>query len=150
MFHQFRAVFAAGLLCLSSATMAQSPAPAPAAAPAVTDIKEVRAACRAEANAKSLKGPDRRAAIKTCVDTKRPDLAARREQIKDDRRACARETKEKGLKGPERRDAIQDCLGKKHPQIAKANACRTEAKSKNLAPRSPELRAFMKECVAKP
>lgn len=60
-----------------------------------------RAACKTEADERSLSGAARREALTTCFNAKRPDLAARAE--------CRKESRAKGLDGEELRKAIADC-----------------------------------------
>jgi hypothetical protein len=74
------------------------PAPAPVAK---QTGKEVWAQCRAEAQAKALKGPEKRAAVQDCVAKVRPDLAAAA--------ACRKQGKDKGLADQELRDFVKGC-----------------------------------------
>lgn len=60
-----------------------------------------RAACKQEADAGGLKGPERTAALVACFNGKRPDLAQRAE--------CRREARGKGLDGDALKAAIAEC-----------------------------------------
>ena len=60
-----------------------------------------RAACKQEADAGGLKGAERTAALVTCFNGKRPDLAQRAE--------CRKEARAKGLDGEELRAALASC-----------------------------------------
>lgn len=88
---------------------AQTAAPAPANPPAAPATpapaakpggKKVWAQCRADAQAKGLKGPEKRAAVQDCVAKVRPDLAAA---------ACRKQGKDKGLADQELRDFVKGC-----------------------------------------
>lgn len=60
-----------------------------------------RAACKTEADERSLSGAARREALTACFKAKRPDLAARAE--------CRKESRAKGLDGEDLRKAVADC-----------------------------------------
>ncbi len=74
------------------------PAPAPAAQ---QTGKDIWAQCRAEAQAKGLKGPLKRAAVQECFAQARPDLAAAN--------ACRKQGKDKGLFGQELNNFVKGC-----------------------------------------
>ena len=92
-------------------TFAQTtPAPTPStAAPAAPELdkqgrrkgKEVRAECKADAEAKGLKGDDKRKAMMECVVKQRPDLAAKEQ--------CRMDGFAKGLRKDELKAFVKDC-----------------------------------------
>ena len=86
------AVLSFGALPGFAQTAPPPPAMAPAP-PAKQTGKEVRQQCRADAEAKGLKGPEKRAAVEDCFTKARPDLAAAN--------ACRKQGKDKGLAGQE-------------------------------------------------
>ena len=65
-------------------------------------VKALRASCRDEAEAKGLKGPDRRFAISACVVRQRPDLAGREQ--------CRMQGFGKGLQKEERHAFVKGCM----------------------------------------
>jgi hypothetical protein len=65
-------------------------------------IRATRAACREEAIAQGLTGPDRRQHVKSCFAAKMPRVAKRME--------CRREGMAKGMVQPELRDFVRQCL----------------------------------------
>ncbi|HMF06015.1 MAG TPA: PsiF repeat-containing protein [Methylocella sp.] len=95
------AVFSLGALPGFAQTGAPAPANPPAAPAAQGSGKDVRAQCRAEAQAKGLKGPLMRAAVQNCFAQARPDLAAAN--------ACRKQGKDKGLFGQELNDFVKGC-----------------------------------------
>ena len=81
---------------------ANPPPPAMAPAPPAKQTgKEVRQQCRADAEAKGLKGPEKRAAVEDCFAKARPDLAAAN--------ACRKQGKDKGLADQELKDFVKSC-----------------------------------------
>jgi hypothetical protein len=68
-------------------------------------IRATRAACRDEAIAQGLTGPDRKQHVKTCFAAKMPQVAKRME--------CRREGMAKGMIQPELRDFVRQCLASK-------------------------------------
>ena len=64
--------------------------------------KQVVADCVAQAKAKGLKGPDRKAAVDECVAAQRPKLAARR--------ACRQQGKAQGLADDALKDFVKNCV----------------------------------------
>jgi hypothetical protein len=105
-------VVSAGLAGESVAQTAAPPAATPAVtAPSVANVprtrdgkprsKELRAACRAEADAKGLKGRERSDAAIACFRKERPDLAKRFD--------CRKEAKAKGLSGKDLSAAVTTC-----------------------------------------
>jgi len=100
------AVLSLGALPGFAQTAAPAPAnpPAAPATPAPAAIlggPEVRAQCRAEAEAKGLKGPEKRAAVQDCLAKVRPDLAAAA--------ACRKQGKDQGLADQKLRDFVKGC-----------------------------------------
>ncbi|MGL5448215.1 MAG: hypothetical protein ACRDBL_12990, partial [Rhabdaerophilum sp.] len=116
-------------------------APAPAA-PSMTR-REIADACRAEIKS-DLRGPERREAMRQCVEKKRESAGLnRREDRRAERQArsgerqairqeCRKEFAEQRLTEAERRDAIQGCVAKKDPRQAKMLECRKQAEDKKL------------------
>ncbi len=117
-------VLALGLsLFFTDPTFAQTaPAPAPAvaatpAAPATTPAapeldtqgrpkaKAVRAACKADAETKSLTGDDKRRAVTACVIKQRPDLAGKLEA----KQQCRVDGEAKDLKKDALKRFVKDC-----------------------------------------
>jgi hypothetical protein len=105
-------IVSAGLAGEALAQAAAPPASAPGvASPSVAAVprtrdgkprsKELRAACRAEADAKGLKGRDRNDAAIACFRRERPDLAKRFD--------CRKEAKAKGLSGKDLSAAVTTC-----------------------------------------
>lgn len=112
-----------------------------------------RKACVDELKPKELPKGERRAAMRTCMETRNPNLKpmfargeARRAEMKTVRDACRDEVKAKNIKGNERRDAMKSCIIAKKPEMAKPIACSEEAKAKGLA-RGAERRDFMRTCI---
>ena len=103
------AVFSLGAMQGFAQTAPPPPANPPAApaapAPAAQTGKEVRAQCRADAEAKGLSGPAKRAAVQDCFAKARPDLAARN--------ACRRQGKDQGLADQALRDFVKSCMAGK-------------------------------------
>lgn len=60
-----------------------------------------RAACKDEIDGRKLQGPERIAALTSCFNGKRPDLAQRSE--------CRKEARAKGLDGADLRKAVDSC-----------------------------------------
>ena len=100
---------------LVGAASAQS-TPPPAAAPGDTSgpppaspmreqIKAARDACRDEAKAQGLTGPDRKQHVQSCFAAKMPQVAKRIE--------CRQEGIAKGLVQPALRDYVRQCVGAK-------------------------------------
>ena len=110
--------------------------------------REARQACRTEA--KDMRGPERREAMKKCMLEKRGDGRAEREtrrtKAREDRKACRDEIKDQRLTEAERRGSMQQCMLKKDPSRAKAMTCRTEAETKKLERGTKEFRDFMRQC----
>jgi psiF repeat len=116
---------------------------------------EGRKACQTEADAKSLKGTERRSAMRDCMQAKFPRAASTREArtttrdgqptSKVAREACKTEIEPKGLKGKERREAMATCFRGKRPDLAARADCRKAAKAKGLA--GTELRDAVKACA---
>jgi hypothetical protein len=102
-------------LFLTNPTFAQTAAPAVSApaTPAAPELdkqgrpkaKEVRADCKADAEAKGLKGDDKREAVMACVVKQRPDLAAKMAA----REQCRTDGKAKGLQKDELKAFVKDC-----------------------------------------
>lgn len=170
------AAIGAGLcILLAGLALAQTaPTPAPAApqvappaatAPAAPQAREDRRA-RMQAIAEqcsnevgNVRGPDRREAMRKCVEEKRaaqgPDARPQRDAARDGERrkqarvhvmACRDELKDQRFTEAERRAAMQGCITKRDPQMGKMLACRNEAEDKKLEPRSTPFRQFMREC----
>jgi hypothetical protein len=95
------AVLSLGALPGFAQTAAPAPANPPAAPAAILGGQEVRAQCRAEAEAKGLKGPEKRAAVQDCFAKVRPDLAAAA--------ACRKQGKDQGLADQKLRDFVKGC-----------------------------------------
>jgi hypothetical protein len=98
-----------GVLAAAAQTAPETPPPSAAApsaqsAPVVPTGREVRAQCRAEAQAKGLKGTERKAAVQDCFAKARPDLA-KREQ-------CRQQGKSQGLGDIPLRQFIKQCVNK--------------------------------------
>ena len=68
-------------------------------------IRATRAACRDEARAQGLTGPDRKQHVKSCFAAKMPQVAKRME--------CRRDGIAKGMVQPELRDYVRQCLAGK-------------------------------------
>ncbi len=148
------------LACLvTGSAFAQTapPSPAPGIAPPVAgqsvDPDALRAlrrqtaqACRQEAQAKGLAGPERRSAVRDCVQAKLPAVArSNRSQIKAVSEACKDEVKPQRLARPERKAAMEACMKSRRPDLARQIDCRNEAKAKGLQ-KGEERRAFMRSC----
>ncbi|MBN8534696.1 MAG: hypothetical protein J0L51_11480 [Rhizobiales bacterium] len=139
--------------------VAAPPAAAAPAAPSPPTMtrREIADACRAEIKA-DLRGPERREAMRQCVEKKREsaglnrreDRRADRETRRGERRAmmqeCRKEFAEQRLTEAERRDAIQGCLAKKDPRFARMQECRKQAEEKKLERGSREFRQHMRSC----
>ncbi|MGL4974768.1 MAG: PsiF family protein, partial [Bosea sp. (in: a-proteobacteria)] len=116
---------------------------------------EGRKACATEADAKSLKGTERRTAMRECMQAKFPRATSNREArtttrdgqptAKVAREACKTEIEPKGLKGKERREAMATCFRGKRPDLAARADCRKAAKAKGLS--GTELRDAVKACA---
>ena len=159
---RFSVVFLA--LALSTAAFAQTATPPSAPSPQAAQRPEItpeqrarfqvdRKACVDELKPKELPRGERRAAMRTCMETRNPNLKpmfargeARRAEMKTVRDACRDEVKAKNIKGNERRDAMKNCIIAKKPEMAKPIACSEEAKAKGLA-RGAERRDFMRTCI---
>lgn len=167
------AAIGAGLtILLIGIAVAQTTPPAPAAPPAAAPPaaatpatpaaptmtrREIADACRAEIKS-DLRGPERREAMRQCVEKKREsaglnrreDRRADRETRRGERRAmfqdCRKEFAEQRLTEAERRDAIQGCLAKKDPRQARMLECRKQAEDKKLERGSREFRQHMRSC----
>jgi hypothetical protein len=68
-------------------------------------IRAARGACRDEATAQGLTGPDRKQHAQTCFAARMPQVAKRIE--------CRREGMAKGMIQPELRDFVRQCLASK-------------------------------------
>jgi hypothetical protein len=68
-------------------------------------IRATRQACREEAQAQGLTGPDRKAHVRSCFAAKMPQVAKRIE--------CRREGMAKGMIQPELRDFVRQCIANK-------------------------------------
>jgi len=68
-------------------------------------IRATRQACRDEAKAQGLTGPDRKAHVRSCFAAKMPQVAKRIE--------CRREGVAKGMVQPELRDFVRQCMANK-------------------------------------
>jgi len=68
-------------------------------------IRATRQACRDEAHAQGLTGPDRKAHVHSCFAAKMPQVAKRME--------CRREGVAKGMVQPELRDFVRQCMASK-------------------------------------
>ncbi len=77
-------------------------APAPGRC-AVTAQQQRMKDCNADANAKSLKGTDRSAFMKTC-------LAAKQQSQQEKMKTCNQEATAKNLKGDDRKHFMSSCL----------------------------------------
>ncbi len=138
--------------------LAQTTPPASAPAGPTMTQREVMEACRTEIG-RDVRGPERREAMRQCVEKKREsaglnrreDRRADRETRKTERRAqmqeCRKEFAEQRMTEKERRDAVQGCVAKKDPQFAKMLECRKQAEDKKLERGSSEFRKAMRECV---
>lgn len=87
--------------CLLGATLAAS-AQTAAEAPKKVGV------CQAEANAKSLKGEERKTFVTQCQAAQKEARAAQQAKMK----ACAADAKTKALKGDERKAFLKECAGK--------------------------------------
>lgn len=158
-------IFVIGLaLAQTTPTPAPSPAPAapqvappqeapPATAPSVPyDRRAMRAACRDKIDS-ALRGPERREAMRKCRNeaqqSVREERRAQRESRREMRKSCRVALKDQRFTEDERKAAIQECVAKKDPKFGKLLACRKEAQDKKLERRTPELRAFMRECTSR-
>lgn len=169
------AAIGAGLtILLIGIAVAQTTPPAPAAPPAITPPavappaaaaptaptitrRQIADACRAEIKS-DLRGPERREAMRQCVEKKREsaglnrreDRRADRETRRGERRAmmqdCRKEFAEQRLTEAERRDAVQGCLAKKDPRFARMQECRKQAEDKKFERGSREFRQHMRSC----
>jgi hypothetical protein len=77
-------------------------------------------ACNADAKAKDLKGPDRKAFMKDCLSAKKEEAApaateaaAAPSEQKNKMKTCNADAKTKDLKGAERKAFMKDCLSAK-------------------------------------
>jgi hypothetical protein len=68
-------------------------------------IRATRAACRDEARAQGLTGPDRKQHVRSCFAAKMPQVAKRME--------CRRDGIAKGMVQPELRDYVRQCIASK-------------------------------------
>jgi hypothetical protein len=99
------AALALGLCAVSASAQTAAPPPdatnaaPPASAPATA--KQVRAQCRADAQAQGLAGAARKAAVDDCFAKARPDLAAAQK--------CRQEGKAKGLADQELKAFVKQC-----------------------------------------
>lgn len=85
-----------------SAPQAAPSAPAPGGPPATQPSgKEVRAQCKAQAEAQGLKGPSRQAAVQDCFAKARPDLAKRQQ--------CRAQGKAQGLADDQLKQFVRQC-----------------------------------------
>ncbi|MCA3632131.1 MAG: hypothetical protein INF16_05000 [Methylobacterium sp.] len=145
-------------ILMAGFALAQSAPPAPApAAPAMTQ-RQMMEACRAEIS-RDLRGPERRDAMRQCVEKKREsagldrreDRRAGREARRSEHRAqmqeCRREFAEQKLTEKERRDAVEGCLAKKDPHFAKMVECRKQSEEKKLEHGSRAFRKAMRDCM---
>jgi hypothetical protein len=151
-------------LALSTAAFAQTVAPPVASPPSAAQRPEItpeqrarfqadRKACVDELKAKALPKGERRPAMRTCMESRNPELKpmfargeARRAEMKQVRDTCRDEVKAKNIKGTERRDAMKSCIIAKKPEMAKPIACAEEARAKGMK-RGTERRDFMRTCV---
>jgi hypothetical protein len=122
-------------------------------------MREAARACRDELRGRDLGRTERREAMRTCVEARVPEIAARREAFRaerDKRRAdlravrdqCRDDLRGRGLGRDERRTAMRACLVEKRPELAKPLACADQAREKGLR-RGPERREFLRECMAR-
>jgi hypothetical protein len=143
---------AAGItILLIGMAIAQTPSPPTSSA------REITQACRGEIS-DTLRGPERREAMRQCIEKKREaaglnrrtDRQADRESAKAKRRAirhkCRAQFAEQKLTEAERRNVIQSCVAQKDPVQARQQACRQQAEAKNLKPRTREFREHMRQC----
>jgi hypothetical protein len=151
-----KAALGAGFtILLAGFALAQTSPPAPAASK--TPHHEMREACRTEVS-RDLRGPERREAMRQCVEKKRDsaglrgreDRRAERETRRTERRAqrqeCRKELSEQRLTEKERREQVQLCANKNDPQAMKTLECRKQVEDKKLERGSREFREAMREC----
>jgi hypothetical protein len=145
-------------LLMAGFALAQSTPPASPPAAQTMSQRQINEACRAEVS-RDLRGPERREAMRQCVEKKRGSAGidrrenrrADRETRRTERRAqmqeCRREFAEQRLTEKERRDAVEGCLAKKDPHFARMLECRKQAEEKKLEHGSREFRKVMRECM---
>ncbi len=104
-------ILTAAIFAFSAPIAFAQTAPAPAATtPALTKdgkpkAKEVRAACKTEAESKSIaKGEPRKAFMRECIGKQRPDLVKAFD--------CRKEAKEKNLDKDARKAFMKECRAK--------------------------------------
>jgi len=68
--------------------------------------------CNVEAKEKDLKGPERKAFMKTCLSAAKEEAKAARNAQQQKMKDCNKEAKEKALKGAERKAFMKTCLSK--------------------------------------
>lgn len=66
--------------------------------------------CNAEASAKTLKGEERQAFMKSCLSSKAPEPMKKASPQQEKMKACNKEAGEKQLKGDERKKFMSTCL----------------------------------------
>lgn len=66
--------------------------------------------CNAEASAKTLKGEERQAFMKSCLSAKGPEPMKKATPQQEKMKACNKEAGDKQLKGDERKKFMSTCL----------------------------------------
>lgn len=145
------------ILMVGFALAQSAPPQSPPAAQTITQ-RQIMEACRVEVS-RDLRGPERREAMRQCVEKRREsagldrreDRRAGRESRRTEHRAqmqeCRREFAEQKLTEKERRDAVEGCLAKKDPHFAKMVECRKQSEEKKLEHGSRAFHKAMRDCM---
>jgi len=79
-------------------------------AEAATPQQQKMKDCNAEASAKTLKGEERQAFMKSCLSEKGPEPMKKATPQQEKMKACNKEAGDKQLKGDERKKFMSSCL----------------------------------------
>ena len=79
-------------------------------AEAATPQQQKMKDCNAEASAKTLKGEERQAFMKSCLSAKGPEPMKKATPQQEKMKACNKEAGDKQLKGDERKKFMSSCL----------------------------------------
>jgi hypothetical protein len=125
---------------LAAQPMAMPPGPHP-------ERQAARMECRADAQARGLFGPERRDAVRACMQARFPGVGlGGNPELRAARMACRQEAQARGLRGPDLRPAVLACLSARRPDLARIVECRDNARAHGLMPRTPEFRAAVQAC----
>ena len=111
----------------------------------LTDGQAARMQCRQEAASRGIVGPERRLAVRQCMQTRFPQLAGNPE-LRAERQNCRQDARARGARGPEVRAAVLACLQARRPDLARIVQCRQTVRAQGLMPRTPEFRAAVQSC----